>query len=652
MKQIISTMSLPRLLRWISGSLLALIALVAVLIAIFGWNWLRGPIERMTLEHTGRVLVIHGDMGVSVGWPAPHLHAGAVSFANPAWAKEAQMLAAEAVDVSIDLPQLLARNIVLPEVRLTRPVIYLEQGSEGRKNWLLDKQQQDEDARIRINRLMLDNGSLGYDDSAAKTSLRAELSTSSDRPTGEELSFTAQGKYRGMPLKLKGNGGPVLGLRDEKTPYPLKAELSIGRTSINAEGSITSLIKFTALDMHLKAHGDSLALLFPLLGIAFPETSTYATEGHLVHTGRTWRYEKFSGHIGNSDMAGSVEVETGGKRPVLKATLTSNRLDIDDLGPLIGSRPGSVAAATSPDSSAHVLPDLPFKTTRWNSVDADVSLTAKTLRHAKALPLEDLVVHLKLNDSVLTLDPINFGVADGNVSAVITLDGGKTPIEAHAQVRARKLMIAKLMPTIDRNKTSIGQLNGEFDLKGRGDTVGQMLASSNGKLGLVVVGGGVSKLMMEKAGLHLWEILALKASGDKLIKLRCGVADFDVKDGLMQVDALVFDTEVTTILGTGNIDLGQERLDLTLNQKTKNTSPLAFRSPIYLRGSFAKPEVSVDKGRIAMRAIGALALGAVNPLLAIIPLIDAGPGEDSDCRQLVRDARALPHQPRRPKNKK
>jgi AsmA protein len=44
-----------------------------------------------------------------------------------------------------------------------------------------------------------------------------------------------------------------------------------------------------------------------------------------------------------------------------------------------------------------------------------------------------------------------------------------------------------------------------------------------------------------------------------------------------------------------------------------------------------------------MRGLGALALGLVNPLLALIPLIDAGPGKDSDCGQLVRDARAMPH---------
>jgi AsmA protein len=111
----------------------------------------------------------------------------------------------------------------------------------------------------------------------------------------------------------------------------------------------------------------------------------------------------------------------------------------------------------------------------------------------------------------------------------------------------------------------------------------------------------------------------------------------------MHADALIFDTEVTTIIGTGSIDLGRETLDLTLNQKTKDTSPLALRSPIYVRGSFANPLVEVDRGRVAARALGAIALGMVNPLLTLIPLIDAGPGGDSDCAQLVRDARALPH---------
>ncbi len=660
-------MTPSRLFKWAAGLLLAPVLLAVLFVAIFGWNWLRGPIERLTLDKTGRELVIGGDLELEFGWPLPRIRAGAVTFANPAWATEKQMVAADAVEIAVDLPQLLRRNIVLPEVRLERPVVFLEHGSGGRKNWLLDLDQQNEQARIRIGRLMLDHGRLGYDDAAQKTKIRAELSTG--RPTsnaaanakedGAGVSFTAQGQYKGLPLTARGSGGPVLGLRDESTPYPLKADFSVGRTGVKADGTITSLLQFSAMDMRLALRGDSLAQLYPLLGIAFPETRAYLTEGRIVHSAHAWRYEKFSGRIGASDIAGSLQVDTGGKRPALKAELVSKLLDVADLGPLIGARPGSVVAAkqaapapsqttVAPKTAqvrpaqARVLPDLPFKTDRWDSVDAEVTLKAKTIRRAKELPLEDLAVHLSLRDSVLTLNPLDFGVAGGHLNAVISLDGRQDPIQARAQVKARKILMAKLFPTVTLSQTSIGQINGEFDLAGKGNSVGRMLASSNGKVGLVVANGEISKLMMEKVGLHLWEILVLKVSGDKLVKLRCGVADFAVKDGIMRANTLIFDTEVTTVIATGSIDLRQEQLDLTLNQQTKNTSPLALRSPIYVRGSFAQPDAGVDKGRVAVRALGAIALGIASPVLALIPLIDAGPGEDSDCRRLIRDTRAVP----------
>jgi AsmA protein len=225
---------------------------------------------------------------------------------------------------------------------------------------------------------------------------------------------------------------------------------------------------------------------------------------------------------------------------------------------------------------------------------------------------------------------------------MISLDGRRDPIQAHARIKARTIQLARLFPSIKLNRNSIGQINGVLELKGQGDSVRSMLANADGKVGLVVARGEISQLMLEKAGIHLWEILRLNVTGDKLVKLRCGVADFAVKQGVMQANALVFDTEVTTLFGTGSIDLGQEKLDLTLRQKTKNTSPLALRSPIHIRGSFARPEVEVDKGQMTVRALGAIALGMLNPVLALIPLIDTGPGSDSDCAQLVRDARALP----------
>jgi uncharacterized protein involved in outer membrane biogenesis len=642
-----SSSVLRRFLLWAGAALLTGVLLLVLAIVFFGWNWLRAPIERMALQKTGRALVVSGDLTVGFGWPVARLHAAGVTFANPAWATEKQMVTAEGVEIGVDLAALLQREFAFTEVRLDHAAIYLEQSTDKRKSWLLDTNQQDENARIYVGRVVLDHGTLGYDDAGQKTSLRAQLSTASgaaNSAPGLDLSYSVVGQFKGMPVKVQGSGGPVLALRDTSQPYPLKLTASVGPTQAQVDGTITGLLALSAVDVQMTLRGGSLEQLYPLLGIAFPVTRGYTAEGHLLHTDKRWRFEKFTGRVGASDIAGFVEVQTGGKRPALSAAVTSRLLALDDLGPMIGARSGSVAQAVKdPLAQKRVLPDLPFNAERWDSVDADVQISAKTLRRAEALPLEDLTVHLNLRDSVLTLDPLNFGMAGGQLQTRITLDGRNAPILATAQVRARKLLLAKLFPTVDLNQTSIGQINGEFDLTGRGNSVGSMLASSNGKLGLVVAGGQISKLMMEKAGLHLWEILTLSLTGDKQVKLRCAVADFNVKAGVMQTDALVFDTQITTLLGSGSIDLAHEKFDLTLTPKTKATSPVALRSPIYVRGSFAQPQLSIDKGQVAARAAGAVALGLVNPLLALLPLIDAGPGQDSDCGQLVRDARAVPH---------
>ena len=653
-------------LRFFKGCLVALIAVViaaAVFIFVFGWNWLRQPIEQYTLNKTGRELAIKGDLTLGWHWP-PRIAVNEISFANPSWAVEPELFTASSADVEVDLFKLLEGRFVFPQVHLVNATAFLERNSDGRKSWLLDLQQKDEAARTEVGRITLDQAKLGYDDISQKTRVRAEISsiTPQDPASPYALGVTAEGQFKGNAFKAKGIGGAAIALRDESTPYPLKAEANVGRTHAAVEGTVTGLLELSAVDLKLALRGDNLEQLFPIIGIATPRTRPYTLEGRLRREGNELSYRDFKGRFGESDIAGSATLTSQGQRPMVVANLTSNVLDIDDLGPLIGARQGSVKAARqaagvgprdgqgnaeasgSADADAkpgvtpanmRVLPDLPFNAARWNTVDADVNLRAKTIRRAAALPLDNLRVHMLLRNAVVTLDPLDFGVAGGHLSALITLDGGKRPIQAQARVKAQKLLISKLFPLSPLNKASIGQVNGLFDLKGSGDSVGRMLATSEGKIGLVAAGGQISRLMMEKAGLHLWEMLQLNLSGDELIELRCAIADFDVKAGVLRPNALVLDTQVTTISGSGTIDLAREQVDLTLNQKTKRTSPLALRSPLIIRGSFVKPVVGVDKGKLVTRALSAVALGLVNPLLALIPLVDPGPGQDSACGPLL-----------------
>jgi AsmA protein len=402
---------------------------------------------------------------------------------------------------------------------------------------------------------------------------------------------------------------------------------------------VTGVNELTALDAQVAVRGDSLAQLFPLLGIALPETPAYRTSGRITHSTAKWHYQNFTAHIGNSDCRGGLQVDTDGQRPFLHGELVCGRLELADLGPVVGTRnTGGEAgppAATASAGGRRVLPDVPFRSERWDSVDADIELSAGTIIRAEELPIEKLTTRLRLRDSVLSLDPIEFAVAGGKLGGTVKLDGRREPIEAQARLSAKGIVFEKLFPTVQQNRASFGRVTGQLDLAGRGNSVASMLATANGEVGVVVAGGEVSKLAMEMAGLHVLEIVVLSIAGDKPVAIRCGMAGFKMQNGVMQARQLVFDTAISNVGGSGSIDFAQEKLDLTLIPQSKQPSLIALRSPISVRGTFAQPQVGVDKGRIVARGLGALALGAVNPLLALAPLVEAGPGLDSDCGKLI-----------------
>lgn len=630
-----------RSLKWLAVAFAILMVLLIIVVNITNWNWFRQPLSRYVAEKTGRTLHLGGDLTVQLGWPETRIRTTALTFSNPAWAQEKNMVKVGAVSLRLQMPKLLGRKIVLSEVALAQGDINFEKSREGRKNWLLDRNQRNEESTLRINKLTITDGKVSYLDPAKKTKIRAQLATvAHSQDPAAAFVFKAEGRYEGQALEAHGSGGGLLTLRDQTTPYPLKITGSIGPIAVSAHGVITNLLQFSALDLQIDVRGDSLAQLYPLVGVVLPDTPPYRTRGRLIREARLWRYENFSGQIGKSDIAGSMTVDTGRPRPLLTGALRLKKLNFADLGPLVGTQSGASEPKQGGSSSGRVLPDTPFRTGRWNRMDADVTFKAGSIVRNKALPINDLTTHLKLRNALLTLDPLEFGVAGGTLGGTVRMDGRNNPIQGKLDLKARKIRLSQLFPTLDLTKTSLGLINGDIDLNGRGDTVASMLGSADGRFALVVNGGEISKLMMEAVGVHLLEILQLTLTGDKTIRIHCGIADMDVKKGVMRSRVLLLDTDVTHINATGSIDLAQEKLDLTLTQKTKKLSLVSLRPPIHVRGTFANPEVGVDKVKLATRGLGAVALGIVNPLLALLPLVETASGKDSDCGALIRQTQA------------
>ncbi|WP_132999071.1 AsmA family protein [Luteimonas arsenica] len=618
----------------------ALIAVALLVVALlWDWNWFKGPVERIVSARTGRSFDIAGDLHVAPG-RTTIIRADGLVLGNAAWSDTPEMARADSLELHVRLLPLLAGRIHVPELRLSKPDLLLETGDAG-GNWQFEGMSGDGDGP-RIDHLQVDEGRLRFVDAEGGTDVDLAVASrdDADNTSTRPLTLRGNGHWRGEAFRLAGAVASPLELRDSDTPYAIDLRASAGDTRARARGAITRLLGLDAFDVRMALSGKDLEDLYPLVGIALPPTPPYELDGRFIRDGNIWRYEGFEGKVGDSDLGGTAKVTTGGERLLFEGDLHSDLLDFDDLAGFVGAAPDSgpdetgnaelEALAAKRAAEGRLLPDTPYELQRLRSMDADVRWKARRIE-APGWPIEDMDVRFLLEAGLLRLDPLDFGVAGGRVRSTISMDARQDTIRTDAAIRARRLDLPRLFPDAELTANAVGRIGGDIDISATGNSIARMAATADGEAALGMGRGEISNLLLELAGLDIFEALKFLLGKDQKVAIRCAFADFAIQDGVMTSRALAFDTADTIIVGEGTVDLGEEQLDLLLKPRPKDRSILALRSPLVVDGSFRDPGFRPDMARLGLRGAIALGLASIAPPAALLATLELGPGEDSDC---------------------
>jgi uncharacterized protein involved in outer membrane biogenesis len=651
----------------VSAMLLVAILGLILLFALFDWNMLRPYINRKVSESTGREFAILGNLDVKFhrgletekGWrryvPHPYVSAENIHMSNPTWSTVGKEMAAiKRVDVGFHILPLLSKKFVITDLRLNSPQLALQRRKDGSNSWTMKKNDSGpSEWEVDIGRLAFSSGTLRYLDEAIGLDLHADVKSinGSAQPAAQGaqpygLEFTLGGTYNKAPVTGGGKAGAVLTLTDSDVAFPVEASADIGGNKIDLRGTLNDPKTLSGMDLQMKLAGPSMAELYPLTGVLLPVTPPYETHGRLLGKKDgdkrwTFTYDKFTGKVGASDIAGTLAYEQRKPRPLLRGELTSQQLRLADLGPAVGANTGAgtkQAGKVKSPPAGKALPVAEFNTGKWGALDADVKFTGKRIVRTNDIPLQNVVADIHMKDKVLKFTPLNFGMAGGQITTNISLDGQKKAINAQARVAARHLKIREMFPKLQTMQGSFGEINGDAALVGNGNTVASMLATANGELNAVVTEGSVSKFILEIAGLNVANAVAAKLFGDKQVHMNCLAAETAVRNGRANVQRFVLDTDDAVIDVSGYVDLAQEQLNLDVVPKTKGTRIFTLRTPLYAKGSFANPDVGPYKTPIAIKGGAALALAAISPLAAVLPLVNVTKVPDTDCAGAIRQA--------------
>ncbi|HKY01253.1 MAG TPA: AsmA family protein [Burkholderiales bacterium] len=628
--------------RALLATLLIFGAIVAAVALLADSRALEDFVEKRIEARTGRDAHI-GNIEIRIG-RCLYVAAEDLRIQNPEWAKSPMLAEGTAIRACTAWLPLFIGRADLKEVRVENIRLGLEREGE-RATWKFDEEEDEGKSRVRPLHVSIIDSAVYFRDRDEKTEMNIKVSGGVGG--GDEVRLEATGRFRDAPMQIVASTPAQM--PTPNTPALLTASAVLGRTTAVAVGRFKEL-GIDGMDIQLALAGDDLAEL-NRLGINLPETPPFALRGRLVYTADTWDFSPFEGRIGDSDISGRFAYIVREPRPLLRADLKAHLLDFDDLGPLVGAPPKTKAGETaSPEQKAkaqaiaangRVLPDKPLGIDKWPRMDADVRFRADRVLRPNAVPVDGLNTHLTITDAKLQLKPLNFKMASGNVNADITIEGKSKPPRGSANIGIDKLELGQMFPQLDNQKAAAGKLYGRIKLDAHGESIAQLAGSANGEITLMVNGGHMSALLLELAGLDAGEAIMILASrGDKPVPLRCAIADFNVKDGQATSEIAVIDTMDTLFNVEGGVNLDEEALDLKVDPKPKDQSILSFRTPLLVGGHFNDPSVRPQAGPLVVRGGAVVLLALVNPILALAPLIETGPGENSDCGAFAQRARA------------
>lgn len=587
------------------------------------------------------------------------LNTAKLTIAAPAWSTKPYFIDGQNILLKLRYVDIWrayrGQTLRIKSLQATRFDGYIERKADGRASWQFSKNPTDVNKPLRFpsfDQLLLTNGLLHIDDIPLKSNIEAHLSLISNAAKDDSkvlknstLTANATGRYQDLPLKVEliSTGAlPTFNDPLQKLPVAMTLIATLGRANLSFKGTTKNIIHPSNLEGNFSLSGPSLAAVGDVVGITLPTTAAFKTNGSIEKLDSIWRTHINQMDIGSSHLNGRFSYDKSLAIPLLKGQL-AGKLVITDLGPAFGAK--------SKDNKPNkVLPSRPFDLASLRKMNAEVMVDLQylDLKTSYLEPLKPLQAYLKLKNAVITLKNIKAMTADGQLSGDMSLDGRGLKALWNANLAWSGVRLERWVK--QKRATGLppyisGKLNGKALLKGQGKSTAEILASLDGSIRINLTQGAISHLGIEVAGLDVAESIGVLFKGDDALPVQCGVIDLQTKNGVFTPRVMVVDTTDTTVWVDGSLSLAAETLNLRAMALPKDFSPLTLRSPLNVTGSFANLQVSLEKKPVGLKLAASVFLAIINPLAAVIPLLDSGDTKEAKqhaagCQSLMQNVKS------------
>ncbi|MEX0808206.1 MAG: AsmA family protein [Dongiaceae bacterium] len=633
-----------------------LIAIVVVLVglAVTGYailksldlNDYKAVLAEKVKEATGRDLTLAGDIELEISF-TPRLAINGVSFANAEWGSGAEMATIERLEAQVDLIPLLSSEVRVNRFALIGADILLETDANGTPNWGLPGAAGDgtatsggsggADYTFAVDEIAIERARVTYRDGATGETqvIAIESLTASAASAADPIAIAFAGTVNNSPVSATGTIPGITALRAGGA-MPIDLTLEGGGATITAKGAVSP----DAFDVALTVGGASLADLGALSGATLPPLGPYTLAAHVTNPDGVYQLGGLDLKMGDSTLTGEASLALGGTRPRVTAVLQSTLLDLKDFG--VEPPAASDGEGTGDeDGDGRLFPDDPLPLDGLRIVDGTVTFTG-TRVIKDPVTLENVAADLVLENGRLTINNINADLAGGQLGIAGIIDSSQAPAGVSLQIVSNQVEAGALLQAlVGSEQLTGGRVNMNLDVAGSGNSVRQIMASLGGATNFEMGAGQINDRFARIILSDLFELIAAGGAGGS--NLNCVVSRFDIAGGIAESTALVLDTNGATIIGSGQIDLREERPDLRLVPNAKQTNLVNLAIPVRIQGTLAKPQVGPDAAAMAEGLVGSVGSvgGGVFDVLAGVTGVGTSSGDatasDNPCVAALED---------------
>ena len=644
--------------RWRRWALRILIGFITVIAAIWlvlfitKGRFLRHPFESIVGKLTHRTVRVGGDFQLYFAPWRIKFVAEKIAISNPGWASRPNLFTADRIDSRIAPLSLLFGKRRFTWLELTNGAVDLEWTPDHRTNtWTFSEKKGGKPLEFpRIDTADVTGTTVRYRDPRMRVTADLALDDirSQDARIGKAVGVRGKGVIRATPFTLTARL-----LSPDATANrgrnELIARMRAAGNVVDVSGTLPSIAAIEKVPLKTRARGKDLSTLLDVIGVVIPRTRTYDLRAQLVKDGEAYRFTGMRGRFGDSDVAGKLTV-TNGERLHLDSELATTKLDIIDAAPFIGYNPDIVASKGAQAAAAAtgvgpqmLLPDATLPIATMQRFDADLKWTIRTVR-SRRVPISNVDLTLELERGKLTLSPLRFAMARGDVASDLIFDTRPRPSRITYDIRLSPTPLGRLLAGWGVAEAgTTGTVKGRIQLEGRGDTIHDSLAGANGRMAFVLPAGSLWTRNAQLAELDLGTFVQ-KMFEERLkepVRINCGLIAFTVRGGVAAADPILIDTSKNVIIGRGGFSFRNEAIDLAIRADAKKFSLFSGQSPVGLTGHFVSPAIQPISGDLLARAGAGLGLAVVaTPLAGVLAFVDVGDAKAAACGPVLSGARA------------